>query len=91
MPSSEKHSPGLSEKNDRAHEASSSARASCAVPNTAAPASHVFPANGYCSKQGGDLHFDTEGLTRTQLRANVRALSFILSAATTRKKAAAST
>lgn len=39
---------------------------------------HVFPANGYCADKGGDVHFDTEGLTRSQLRARKRAISVIL-------------
>jgi hypothetical protein len=39
---------------------------------------HVFPARGYCADKGGDVHFDTEGLTRSQLRARMPALSFIL-------------
>ena len=39
---------------------------------------HVFPAGGYCAAQGGDIHFDTEGLTRSQLRAKKRAVSLIL-------------
>jgi hypothetical protein len=39
---------------------------------------HVFPAGGYCAEKGGDIHFDTEGLTRSQLRARTQALSFIL-------------
>jgi hypothetical protein len=39
---------------------------------------HVFPAGGYCADHGGDVHFDTEGLTRSQLRARMPALSFIL-------------
>ena len=42
------------------------------------PGVHVFPANGYCAEKGGDVHFDTEGLTRTQLRNRVRAFSLIL-------------
>ncbi len=39
---------------------------------------HVFPANGFCAEKGGDVHFDTEGLTRSQLRARKRAISIIL-------------
>ncbi len=39
---------------------------------------HVFPAQGYCADKGGDVHFDTEGLTRSQLRARKRAVTVIL-------------
>ena len=39
---------------------------------------HVFPSNGYCAEKGGDVHFDTEGLTRSQLRQRKRAISVIL-------------
>jgi hypothetical protein len=39
---------------------------------------HIFPAGGYCADHGGDLHFDTEGLTKSQLRSRVRAVTFVL-------------
>lgn len=39
---------------------------------------HVFPADGQLAHHGGDIHFDTEGLTRAQLRENARALSLVL-------------
>jgi hypothetical protein len=42
------------------------------------PGVHVFPAGGYCADRGGDVHFDTEGLTRSQLKARVRAVTFVL-------------
>jgi hypothetical protein len=47
-------------------------------PNYCGAGVHVFPANGYCAATGGDVHFDTEGLTRSQLRARKRAVSLIL-------------
>jgi hypothetical protein len=42
------------------------------------PGVHVFPADGWLSRHGGDVHFDTEGLLPEQLEARAPALSVIL-------------
>lgn len=39
---------------------------------------HVFPANGACSKRGGDIHFDVEGLTPSQAKERVPAWTYVL-------------
>jgi hypothetical protein len=42
------------------------------------PGVHIFPSGGYIAKHGGDVHFDTEGLTDEQNEARTPALSFVL-------------
>jgi hypothetical protein len=42
------------------------------------PGVHVFPAGGWLSHHGGDVHFDTEGLLPDELEACAPALSVIL-------------
>ena len=42
------------------------------------PGVHVFPPMGDVARRGGDIHFDTEGLTEDQLAARAPALSFVL-------------
>jgi hypothetical protein len=42
------------------------------------PGLHIFPAGDWLSQHGGDVHFDTEGLSSEQLAARAPALSFIL-------------
>jgi hypothetical protein len=39
---------------------------------------HVFPAHGLCARKGGDIHFDNEGLTPSQLRERVPAWTYVL-------------
>jgi hypothetical protein len=42
------------------------------------PGVHIFPAGGWLSENGGDIHFDTEGLRGEPLVARVPAKSVIL-------------
>lgn len=42
------------------------------------PGVHVFPAGGWLARNGGDVHFDTEGLHDAELAARVPALSAII-------------
>jgi hypothetical protein len=42
------------------------------------PGVHVFPADEFVSRHGGDVHFDLEGLTEEQVEAHAPALSAIL-------------
>jgi hypothetical protein len=42
------------------------------------PGVHVFPAGAWLSRHGGDVHFDTEGLSDEQRAARAPALSLIL-------------
>jgi hypothetical protein len=42
------------------------------------PGVHIFPAGGWLAQNGGDVHFDTEGLRHAELAARVPALSAIL-------------
>ncbi len=42
------------------------------------PGLHIFPADGWLSHNGGDVHFDTEGLTDTQYEQRARALTVVL-------------
>ncbi|MFO0676898.1 MAG: hypothetical protein U0169_10205 [Polyangiaceae bacterium] len=44
----------------------------------AGPGVHVFPAGGPCAKDGGDVHFDTEGLTPAERASRVEAFTFVL-------------
>jgi hypothetical protein len=39
---------------------------------------HVFPANGLCAKRGGDIHFDTEGLTPAHAKERAPAFTLVL-------------
>jgi hypothetical protein len=39
---------------------------------------HVFPANGLCSKKGGDIHFDDEGLTPAHKQDRAPAFTLVL-------------
>jgi hypothetical protein len=39
---------------------------------------HIFPAGGECAKNGGDLHFDVEGLSFEQLESEAPALTCVL-------------
>jgi hypothetical protein len=47
-------------------------------PGFCGPGVHIFPAGEWLSKNGGDIHFDTEGLSEEQLAARLPALSPIL-------------
>lgn len=49
-----------------------------ARPGWCGPGVHVFPAGEWVSREGGVVHFDTEGLLPDQLEAGARALSLIL-------------
>jgi hypothetical protein len=42
------------------------------------PGIHVFPAGQWLSHHGGDVHFDTEGLTQAQCARRARALTLVL-------------
>ena len=42
------------------------------------PGVHVFPPRGDVARRGGDIHFDTEGLTEEQIASRAPALSFVL-------------
>jgi hypothetical protein len=39
---------------------------------------HVFPARGEVARRGGEVHFDTEGLTRAQIESRAPAVSMVL-------------
>jgi hypothetical protein len=39
---------------------------------------HVFPAGQACARQGGEVHFDDEGLSRAQLRQRAPSVSLVL-------------
>ncbi len=39
---------------------------------------HIFPAGGWAAQQGGDIHFDTEGLLPEQLAARAPALTVVV-------------
>ncbi len=47
-------------------------------PGWCGPGVHVFPAGGWLSSYGGDVHFDTEGLEGEDLEARRPALSAII-------------
>ena len=47
-------------------------------PGWCGPGIHVFPAGGWLSERGGDVHFDTEGLEPEALAARRPALSAII-------------
>lgn len=42
------------------------------------PGVHVFPAGALVAKRGGDIHFDTEGLTPAQVSERAPALTIVL-------------
>lgn len=42
------------------------------------PGVHVFPAGAHVSKQGGEVHFDTEGLTPAHVTERAPALTIVL-------------
>lgn len=46
-------------------------------PGWCGPGVHIFPAAGWLSQHGGDIHFDTEGLGEEELAARCPALSAI--------------
>lgn len=39
---------------------------------------HVFPAGEHCARQGGEIHFDDQGLSRAQLRGRCPSASLVL-------------
>jgi hypothetical protein len=47
-------------------------------PGWCGPGVHVFRAGSLVARRGGEVHFDTEGLTELQLARRASALSFIL-------------
>lgn len=47
-------------------------------PSFCGPGVHVFPPGEHVALRGGDVHFDTEGLTKAQLAAREEAYSFVL-------------
>ncbi len=42
------------------------------------PGVHIFPAHGWLAEHGGEVHYDSEGLTEEQLRRRAPTLSLIL-------------
>jgi hypothetical protein len=42
------------------------------------PGVHIFPARGEVARRGGEVHFDTEGLTAAQIARRARAVTFVL-------------
>ena len=42
------------------------------------PGIHIFPARGELARRGGEVHFDTEGLTRSQIERRAPAVSMVL-------------
>lgn len=49
-----------------------------ARPGWCGPGVHVFPAGALVSKRGGDVHFDTEGLTPAHVSDRAPALTLVL-------------
>ncbi len=47
-------------------------------PGFCGPGVHIFPAGEWLSENGGDIHFDTEGLREDELAARLPALSAIV-------------
>jgi hypothetical protein len=47
-------------------------------PGWCGPGVHVFPPRGEVSRRGGEVHFDTEGLTDAQVGRRAPALSMVL-------------
>ena len=47
-------------------------------PGWCGPGVHIFPAGQWLSQRGGDIHFDTEGLSETQCQRRSRAITLVL-------------
>jgi hypothetical protein len=47
-------------------------------PGWCGPGVHIFPAGQWLSRNGGDIHFDTEGLSETQCERRSRAITLVL-------------
>lgn len=47
-------------------------------PGWCGPGVHVFPAGAHVAMRGGDVHFDSEGLTEAHAAARAPAFSFVL-------------
>ncbi len=47
-------------------------------PGWCGPGVHIFPAHAWLSESGGDVHFDTEGLSLEQRRARCPAFTIVL-------------
>jgi hypothetical protein len=47
-------------------------------PGWCGPGVHIFPAGKWLSQNGGDIHFDNEGLSQAQLARRSRALTLVL-------------
>jgi hypothetical protein len=47
-------------------------------PGWCGPGVHIFPAGSQVARRGGEVHFDTEGMSDEQLRARLPSLSFVL-------------
>ncbi|WP_224245457.1 2OG-Fe(II) oxygenase family protein [Hyalangium gracile] len=47
-------------------------------PGWCGPGVHIFPAGQWLSHHGGDIHFDTEGLSETQCQRRSRAITLVL-------------
>ncbi len=47
-------------------------------PDFCGPGVHIFPADEYVSRHGGDVHWDVEGLTEEQVDAHAEAVTAIL-------------
>ncbi len=47
-------------------------------PGWCGPGVHIFPAGKWLSQNGGDIHFDNEGLSEAQLARRSRALTLVL-------------
>jgi hypothetical protein len=47
-------------------------------PGWCGPGVHIFPAGSQVARRGGEVHFDTEGMSDAQLEAGTPSLSFVL-------------
>jgi hypothetical protein len=47
-------------------------------PGWCGPGVHIFPARGEVARRGGEVHFDTEGLTPAQIERRAPAVSMVL-------------
>ncbi len=47
-------------------------------PGWCGPGVHIFPAGSQVARRGGEVHFDTEGMSDAQLEARTPSLSFVL-------------
>jgi hypothetical protein len=56
-----------------------------ARPGWCGPGVHVFPAGAHVSKEGGDVHFDTEGLTPAHAKERAPSLTLVLMLAPPRR------